>query len=215
MRPVAAEPRPRSRRSSLAYERILEAAAARIAQDGIDAVRLSRIAQDAGVSSALIHYHFDTREALLVEALHHANARTERTREEWERLQRNLTHVQRMANMVDRTLPITAEDTLEWKLWVELWAQAHRHPELHAVVEELYAGYRSWWVRTLEAGAAAGEFDPPADPGAVAEHMTALLDGEGIRVLLGIADVEAARAAILRRLAADLGLAATRLHPAL
>ena len=46
-------------------ERILDAAVRRIASDGIDAVRIARIAMDAGVSTGLVHYHFETREALL------------------------------------------------------------------------------------------------------------------------------------------------------
>ena len=52
-----------------ARERILDAAVLRIASDGIDAVRIARIAMDARVSTALVHYHFATREALLAEAL--------------------------------------------------------------------------------------------------------------------------------------------------
>ena len=43
-----------------------------IAEQGIDDVRIARIATDAGVSPALVHYHFATREALLAEALEHS-----------------------------------------------------------------------------------------------------------------------------------------------
>ena len=50
-------------------ERILAAAVRRIASEGIDGVRIARIAMDAGVSSSLVHYHFDTREELLAQAL--------------------------------------------------------------------------------------------------------------------------------------------------
>ena len=53
-------------------ERILAAAVDRIASDGIDDVRIARIAMDAGVSTALVHYHFETREALLGEALEYS-----------------------------------------------------------------------------------------------------------------------------------------------
>ena len=35
-------------------------------------MRIARIAMDAGVSTALVHYHFDTREALLDEALEYS-----------------------------------------------------------------------------------------------------------------------------------------------
>ena len=55
-----------------ARQRILDAAVARIAREGIDEVRIARIAIDAGVSAALVHYHFESRDALLVEALEHS-----------------------------------------------------------------------------------------------------------------------------------------------
>src|SRR5437588_8299634 len=57
-----------------ARDRILAAAVRRIASEGIDDVRIARIAMDAGVSTALVHYHFDTREALLAEALEYSYA---------------------------------------------------------------------------------------------------------------------------------------------
>lgn len=116
--------------------------------------------------------------------------------------------------MVDRTLPITDEDTLEWKLWVELWAQANRHAELRPVVDEMYAAYRAWWTRTIADGIAAGEFSD-CDAGEVADHVIGLLDGHGIKVLLATMPLETARAQILRRLATDLGVPAARLDPAL
>ena len=55
-----------------ARERILAAAVERIADEGIDEVRIARVAMDAGVSTSLVHYHFDTREALLAEALEYS-----------------------------------------------------------------------------------------------------------------------------------------------
>ncbi len=49
-----------------ARERILDAACDVIAEHGIEDVRIARIATLAGVSPPLVHYHFATREALLV-----------------------------------------------------------------------------------------------------------------------------------------------------
>ena len=57
-----------------ARERILAAAVGQIAREGIDGVRIARIAMEARVSSALVHYHFETREALLAEALDYSYA---------------------------------------------------------------------------------------------------------------------------------------------
>src|SRR5215470_13754272 len=50
-------------------ERILEAACDLIAADGIDEVRIARVATRAGASTALVHHYFSTREELLAQAL--------------------------------------------------------------------------------------------------------------------------------------------------
>src|SRR4051794_41224338 len=53
-------------------ERILEAACDLIAAQGIDEVRIARVAMKAGASTALVHHYFSTREELLTEALRHS-----------------------------------------------------------------------------------------------------------------------------------------------
>ena len=80
-------------------ERILDAAVERIASDGIDAVRIARIAMDARVSTALVHYHFATREALLAEALVHSFDRAGDTR---------TTGEGRLRDMIEQCLPLPA-----------------------------------------------------------------------------------------------------------
>ena len=67
-------PRPRGRPGG-GRERILDVACELISSQGMDEVRVARIARAADVSTALVHYHFATREALLGEALRHAYAR--------------------------------------------------------------------------------------------------------------------------------------------
>ena len=52
-----------------ARDRILQAACELIAERGIGGARIAQIAQAAGVSTALVHYHFRTREVLLRETL--------------------------------------------------------------------------------------------------------------------------------------------------
>ena len=58
--------------SPSAPERILEAACDLIAADGIDEVRIARVAMRAGASTALVHHYFSTREELLEQALIHS-----------------------------------------------------------------------------------------------------------------------------------------------
>jgi AcrR family transcriptional regulator len=151
-------------------ERILDAAIERIASDGIDAVRIARIAMDAGVSTALVHYHFATREALLAEALEHSFERAGDVRI-------GETGERRLRDMVESCLPLAGEQEKDWVLWVELWLRAVRHPELRPTAAHLYARMHAWFVEALE------EFD--CDAPAVADRVIALLDGFGVRALLG------------------------------
>ena len=52
--------------------RILAAAAELISEEGIDEVRIARVANRAGASTALVHHYFSTREELLEQALVHS-----------------------------------------------------------------------------------------------------------------------------------------------
>src|SRR5690349_25094119 len=52
--------------------RILDAACDLIAEEGIDEVRIARVAQRARASTGLVHHYFSTREELLEKALIHS-----------------------------------------------------------------------------------------------------------------------------------------------
>ena len=117
-------------------DRILDAACDVIAEQGIEDVRIARIATLAGVSPALVHYHFETREALLAEALEHSfellgNVRTLADGgEHWSALRR-------LAWMVDQSLPFPGMGEREWNLWLELWRRAARVRELQPIAARL------------------------------------------------------------------------------
>jgi len=204
-RPAAVAPaRPPAQAS--ARERILAAAVQRIASDGIDDVRIARIAMAAGVSSSLVHYHFATREALLAEAIEYSYGRVGDARTN-EAGAEGSSCAQRLARMVDQCLPGTPELERDWVLWVELWLRAVRHDELRPVAEELYARMRDWFVTAIREGVATGEF-ARCDPEEVAERALALIDGFGVRALLrdSAVPIERARRAVGAVLARDLGL---------
>jgi AcrR family transcriptional regulator len=189
-----------------ARERILAAAVRRIAGEGIDGVRIARIAIDAGVSTSLVHYHFDSREALLAEALdwsytHAADARIDSDDRPAG------SHAERLTRMVDQCLPGDPSLRQDWVLWVELWLRAVRHPELRPVAEELYARLHAWFADEIAGGVAAGEF-AACDPDQVADHALALIDGFGVRNLIGDSAIglQRARDGIESALARELGL---------
>jgi AcrR family transcriptional regulator len=152
-------------------ERILDAAINRIAADGIDDVRIARIAMDAGVSTALVHYHFATREALLAEALEHSFERAGQTR--------RAETGEGLREMIEQCLPLPGEQERDWVLWVELWLRAVRHPELRPTAAQLYERMHVWFKEAIE------EEFPEADANATADRLLALIDGYGLRALLG------------------------------
>lgn len=59
-------PLPGARARPDATERILKAAATRLAISGASAMTMQEVAEEAGVSKGLIHYHFQDKDTLLV-----------------------------------------------------------------------------------------------------------------------------------------------------
>ena len=192
-----------------ARERILAAAVRRIARDGIDGVRIARIAMDARVSPPLVHYHFDSRETLLAEALRYSYARAGDARISSGEIPAD-THAQRLRSMIGQCLPATPALEQDWVLWVELWLRAARSPELRPVAEELYARMHAWFRDEIAAGVEDGEFNR-CDPDEVADRTLALIDGFGIRTLIGDGAIPLDRAsqAVSGALAHELGLGET------
>ena len=143
---------------------------------------IARIAIDAGVSTSLVHYHFASREALLAEALDYSYTRAGDARIAGELPA--ASHAERLRSMIDQCLPTTPALEEDWVLWVELWLRAVRHPELRPVAEQLYARLHGWFAAEIAAGMDSGEF-ARCDPREVADRTLALIDGFGIRTLIG------------------------------
>ncbi len=199
-----------------ARERILEAACQLVAAEGIEDVRIARVATRAGVSTALVHHYFSTREDLLTQALLHsfALAADERFGEEASADAASESATEALARAIRTSLPEPGESEREWVLWVELWLRAVRDPELQPVAAALYARYRSWLAAVIGAGVSSGEFKR-VDPEATADHAMALLDGLGLRALLRDPqmDLGRARVTIAELLAPPLGIDPAALAP--
>lgn len=188
--------------------RILDAACDLIAEDGIDEVRIARVAQRAGASTALVHHYFSTREELLEQALIHSFERTGDERFGGEPEAGPGTATEGLAMAIRESLPAPGPQEQEWVLWVELWLRAVREPDLRPVANRLYERYRAWIAAVLRAGVEAGEFDAGLDVEATADVAMALLDGAGVRAMLddpGM-DVPAARRLVAAALAPLVGV---------
>ena len=163
-----------------ARDRILEAACDLIAAEGIDDVRIARVATRAGASTALVHHYFSTREELLEQALAHSFDTV--GEERFGERPAGEGAVERLARVIRESLPEPGPQERDWVLWVELWLRAARDPELRPIAARLYGRYRDWLVDAIRAGVEDGTWS--AEPEAVADHAIALFDGLGVRALL-------------------------------
>ena len=192
-----------------AAARILEAAGGLIAEEGIDAVRIARVAQRAGASTSLVHHYFSTREELLEQALIHS---FERAGDERFSVTGEIGDAApgpaALGEAIRESLPAPGDQEREWVLWVELWLRAVREPDLRPVANRLYRRYRGWLATVIGAGIEAGEFAADADPEAVADLAMAILDGAGVRAMLDdpAMGTDAARRLVAAAIAPLLGV---------
>jgi hypothetical protein len=115
--------------------------------------------------------------------------------------------------MIDQCLPTSPSLKEDWTLWVELWLRAVRRLELRPVAERLYARLHAWFADEIAAGVRDGEFR--CDPADAADSVLALIDGFGIRALIGDRrmPLERVRQMIAPPLAGVLGIDFSRLAP--
>jgi AcrR family transcriptional regulator len=190
-----------------ARERILEAACDLIAADGIDDVRIARVAMKARASTALVHHYFSTREELLEQALLHSFEQA--ADERFAAADGEATNATAaLAEAIEDCLPVPGRLERDWVLWVELWLRAAREPGLRPLAASLYARYHEWLEDVLKRGIDSGEFTAPADLSALTDRTMALLDGLGLRALLHdpTMGIDAARAQVADFVAPQLGL---------
>ncbi|WP_067825120.1 TetR/AcrR family transcriptional regulator [Nocardia inohanensis] len=171
-------------------ESILRASATAIAERGVRGLRVSDIAQVAGVSPGLLYYHFKDRDGLLAAALTYINdeARAYRQAAGGPGASREQLIDYVLAEIQDT--PAVLENSLAWN---ELRACAVYEEPLR---EPLARTSEQWTRETAEAirGAqAAGEVPDAVDADQVATVITALTEGLSARWLSGELSAERAR----------------------
>ena len=160
-------------------EEILVATIAGIEKSGMSAVRVSDIAAGLGVSSGLVFYHFDTKDALLVDALEYAVVR------DADRLDKALATaggpLERLRRVLTSYGPTGAAHG--WTLWIEAWSTALREPSIQSSLRKLDKRWRDALERVIDEGVAAGAFTC-ADPKSTVTRVGALLDGLAVAALV-------------------------------
>ena len=187
-------------------EQMLRAALDVIAERGYADSRIADVAERAGTSPALVIYYFKTKDQLLTEAIRFSEDRW------YEAGMRRMAQIPTAAGKLEEivamcTLPeADSEPESSWALWLDLWAQSVRHPEVAAVRQKFDERWRQLICSLVVAGQETGEFGP-VDPGDFAVLLSSLLDGLAVQIALADPVVDASRAFDLsmRFAAAQLG----------
>ncbi len=183
---------------------ILEAACRVIVREGSHGLRMAGVAEEAGVSKALVHYYFSTRQELLHQAFAfsvkrwHAAVAAELVgattgREKVERI---------VLAGVEPALPFSEQKVL----WNEVWSSLRSNDELRPLVEESYRESIGSLVALIEEGRADGSIPAAVDATSAGWRLSAVADGLDSLLYLDLIDRDAVtellKSAIVRELAA-------------
>ena len=165
------------RKVEVRREEILAAAEAEVTRRGFARTRVGDVADALGVSSALIFYHFGTKEKLFAEALEHAVKR------DLDRLDDAVAKASGPVDGVRRMLQLWSPqgNANGWTVWVDAWAESLREPEMRAMSRRLDVTWKEALADQITRGNEAGLFTC-ADPEGAAWRLSALLDGLAVQV---------------------------------
>lgn len=183
--------------SRLRREDLLKTACEVIAAHGFGHTRTLDIARAAGVSQALLFYHFETKEQLFAQAFGYAAQQHRNALESIERLER--PPLERLRALLRRCSPGASPDG--WRLWIDAWAESLRSQDLEAISRRLDQQGRLLLRGIIEEGVEVGEFACP-DPEAASWRIFALIDGLAIQINVHPQALSRRRAAQLVRTAA-------------
>lgn len=179
----SAGPAPSSPEQARRHREIVGAAWGLFAQKGFDAVRISDIAAAGGVSSATVHYYFPTKPDLFSAALSHS-VKLAHDRQ-IARLSGVEDPVERLWKLLEMQSPQGEAGRLDWSIWIQTWNRV----ALDGGTDQEYVDTYRRWSETVRGAITAGQAADVVRSGSsevMADELTSLVDGLGIKVLTGV-----------------------------
>jgi len=181
---------------------ILEAACRVVVREGAHGLRMAAVAREAGVSKALVHYYFATRQELVRSAFSWSE-------EQWQSaLRERIRSAPDAAARIEQALLLTldpAEPFAEHRaLWNEVWSSLRFDDELRPLVE---SSYRNWLKRLtalVEEGRRDGSIDAAVEARPTAWRLAAVGDGIDSMLYLRLIGWEKARTLLFASIRREL-----------
>lgn len=163
-------------------EQILRAACEVIAEVGLRSMRISDVARRAGTSSGTVHYYFASKREVVHAAFEYNFQRSiDRRRPIFEGEDDPRA---RLLAFVRSYLPVGEETVRAWRVWMELWSEALREPELQDLNERVYGEWRRFVAAVIRDGQTLGLLRE-GDAVEYANRLIGMIDGLAIQVLVG------------------------------
>ncbi|MDG4785956.1 TetR family transcriptional regulator C-terminal domain-containing protein [Micromonospora sp. WMMD1102] len=165
------------RAAEVRLDALLRTACDVIATRGLANTRTADVAQAAGVSQALVFYHFATKERLVAQAFAYAAeqdlARVEAV------LRSPATPLAKLKKLLRLYAP--PGRSRSWAMWIDGWSESLRTPELEKVSRRLDLRRREGLGEVIAAGVTDGVFSCD-DPAGAAWRINALIDGLAVQL---------------------------------
>lgn len=166
---------------------IAEAAWTLFGRHGFDAVRIADIAAASGVSAPSIHYYFANKSDLFDAALDYSVKLAFDRQIAW--LDDISDPAQRLERLLKLQSPLGRTERGEWSIWLQTWTRMALDGSTLTNYPRSYERWSRTVQTTIEDGQRTGCFQS-GEPRAMADELTSLLDGLGIKVLTGVMDAE-------------------------
>jgi AcrR family transcriptional regulator len=156
---------------------ILETTCQVVVERGFAATRVADVANKLGVSTGLIHYHFDSKDQLIAEAFQYA------AEADLARLEAEVARAVDPLAKLDLIFKLYTPEESEpgWMMWIDGWGEALRSPVLKAISQDLDLRWKNVLQEIIELGVDTGRF-VCTDPESTAWRLAALLDGLGVQM---------------------------------
>ena len=171
--------RPRRRLDEVRRPQILQTTVELIRERGLWEVRLSDVAERAGISATSVVYYFGTKDQLFAEAIHVADEGF------YEPLAGAFAGHRAAAERIVLLMRHSAAS--DWPLWIDLWVYSRHHPETAAAQRHFHERWRTTIQEVVRYGGQTGEWSV-SDPAAVSLRLSALTEGLGVHMVLGDAE---------------------------
>ncbi len=159
---------------------LLQATAAVIAAEGIQAATVRRIAAEVGCTTGLVTHYFPEKEELVIGALRQVNSVSA---ERMLARARQASGLEALRAVLMECLPLTVVARQEWHVWLSFWGVAWTSPALSAEHRDHYEVWRGSIHNALRDAAQVGQTRPGLDLREATDRLVALVDGLGLQAM--------------------------------